>query len=139
MYDILASVHFTQLNKGFCTFVKILVVLCFTSLNCPSSNFFSHTQSPWKRHHVVIPDSKFVLSVQKCCRMEIDNLTSIKRCLHLINHMYFFFTKRVNNNDNSSLYKNHCLYSKSHDSNFTCFHFLNFVYVSLKNCSNIAK
>lgn len=86
MYDILGSVHFTQLNKGFCTFVKILVVLCFTSLNCPSSNFFSHTQSPWKRHHVVTPDSKFVLSVlvhyfQKCCRMEIDNLTSIKRFL----------------------------------------------------------
>ncbi len=30
------------------TLVKILVVLCLTSLKCPSLNFFSHTQSPCK-------------------------------------------------------------------------------------------
>lgn len=40
---------FLQQKTCLCTFVKILLVLCFTSLKCPSWNFFSHTQSPWKK------------------------------------------------------------------------------------------
>lgn len=48
-FEVWASyMCFLQQETCFCTFVKILVVLCFTSLKCPSWNFFSHTQSPWK-------------------------------------------------------------------------------------------
>lgn len=47
--ELIPFFHLASLS----TFVKILVELCFTSLNCPSSNFFSHTQSPWKRCRVV--------------------------------------------------------------------------------------
>lgn len=45
----LICVSYTEQKTYFSTFVKILVVLCFTSLKWPSWNFFNHTQSPWKR------------------------------------------------------------------------------------------
>lgn len=71
---------FLQIKTCCCTFVKIFVVLCLTSLKCPSSNFFSHTQSPWEREAMLLQqDQTYGSRTYIRMHKKDDGVTSWKR------------------------------------------------------------